>query len=65
MAAKDRFDYATAELGRVGDRPVYQGLGKAFLRRPKEELVGDYTALKDANIEEVKEINVHKFPNKS
>lgn len=58
MAAKDRFDKATAELATVGERKVFQGLGKAFLCRPKEELIEDYTSLKDSNIGEVLEVNV-------
>jgi hypothetical protein len=61
MAAKDRFDKATAELATVGDRKVFQGLGKAFLCRPKEELIEDYTSLKDSNITEVLEVNVRSL----
>lgn len=58
MASIDRFEMAQEEQGVVEDRKVYQALGKAFLRRPKEELKEDFTSLIDTNKKELEEVNV-------
>lgn len=43
-----------------GNAKVYQTLGKAFILRPKDDLVNDYTELIKANEKEHDEISVRK-----
>jgi len=52
MAAADRFVLALNELETVGDRKCYQGLGRSFFCRGKDELIEDYKSLLESNKKE-------------
>jgi len=61
VVTSDKYKSAVKEIEEAGDSKVYQALGKAYLMRKKEDLIGDYKDLLDQNEKEHEEISVRKI----
>lgn len=58
VVTTDKYKSAVKEIEEAGENKVYQALGKAYLMRKKEELLGDYNDLLSQNEKEHEEISV-------
>ena len=58
---EEKFRLSLKELESAGERPCFQPLGKAYLMRPKADLVSDFTHLVETNKKEQEESNVNTF----
>ena len=59
VVTRDKYDSAVKAI-KENDKNVYQTIGKAYILRPRDELLGDYESLIDENNKEKAEIEVRE-----